>query len=81
MFKIRCIDVKSGVARKMRRQLHLWVYESDFTWLRFEPEAHDETMSATIRRLISEHRARQAEEQIGRGRFRVTRALPRAQKN
>jgi len=72
-FEILCANVYSSVSRKMRHQIHVWVYESDYEWLRSEAQAYDETMSATIRRLFNDARARQ---KSAGNKLRVVRSTP-----
>jgi negative regulator of replication initiation len=50
--------------RKMRRQVHAWLDNSDYQWLSSEAQAHDETISGALRRLFKAERARQRAMQV-----------------
>ncbi len=39
-------------SRTRRRQVHLWLSEREYAWVRAHAAANDETLSATLRRLV-----------------------------
>ena len=39
-----------------RHQIHIWLSEHQYAWLRREADESDQTVSAVVRRLVNLHR-------------------------
>lgn len=58
--------------QKRSRQVHMWLTEGEYSWLKSEASESDDTISAVIRRIIRAHRSNVVASSHDAGKF-VTR--------